>query len=99
MGLKKGEKIRKLARIEVVSVRREQLSSITADDVIAEGFPNMTPTEFVAMFCRHMRADPGHIVTRIEFVYLEPEQCCRRDHDRDGNCDRHEAPGRSRRVA
>lgn len=36
-----------------------------------EGFPQMTPSEFVEMFCRHMKCDPFTIVNRIEFVYLD----------------------------
>ena len=43
------------------------LDAITQDDVRREGFPDMTPAEFVAMFCRHMRCTPSTMVTRIEF--------------------------------
>ncbi len=67
MGLKKGEKAHSLGVIRVVSVRRERLNAITADDCAREGFPEMTPAEFVAFFCREMRCEPGTIVGRIEF--------------------------------
>jgi hypothetical protein len=68
MGLKKGEKAHVLGEIEVVSVRREALSWITGEDVVREGFPDMTPIEFVAFFCAsHRGCTPATIITRIEF--------------------------------
>lgn len=36
-----------------------------------EGFPNLTGSEFVGMFCENMRCEPETEVTRIEFEYLE----------------------------
>lgn len=69
MGLRKGQKPERLGLIEIVSVRREPLSAIDADDVRREGF-DMTPAEFVDMFCRHMGGDRNQVVTRIEFKYL-----------------------------
>lgn len=71
-GLKKGEKVQPLGPIiEVVSVRPERLDAITQADVIAEGFPEMTPAEFVAMFCEHMNCCPSTVVNRIEFKYVK----------------------------
>lgn len=68
MGLKKGETVRRLGEIEVVSVRREPLNAITAEDVVREGFPNMTPADFVRFFCAgHGFQDETREVTRIEF--------------------------------
>ena len=72
MGLKKGERVLKLARIRVVSTRAEKIGSISAPDVEREGFPGMTSMEFVDMFCRHMRCDAGTTVNRIEFEYVRP---------------------------
>jgi len=75
-GLKTGEKIVRLGRIQVVDVRREPLDHIEmeVDSGIAEcakeGFPEMTGMQFVEMFCRHMKCDPDTEVTRIEFEYL-----------------------------
>jgi len=69
-GLKKGEKVKKLAVIEVVSVRREPLAAITYHDVDAEGFWALTRTGFIKMFCKHMRCSPSDEVTRIEFRYV-----------------------------
>jgi hypothetical protein len=67
-GLKKGEKVRKIARpIQFTEVRFEQLNTITKEDVVREGFPEMTPAEFVAMFCRHSQCDPSREITVIAF--------------------------------
>lgn len=75
MGFKKGEKIEPLAILEVVDVRREPLD--TMDDPSGneesrkEGFPEMTGSEFVTMFCQNMKCGPYDEVTRIEFKYLD----------------------------
>lgn len=70
MGLRKGERSRRLAEIEVVSVRVEPLDALTAADCVAEGFPERTPAEFVEMFCRHFGGAGDQPVRRIEFRYL-----------------------------
>ena len=67
MGLKKGQRAHRLGVIRVTDVRRERLDAITADDCAREGFPELTPTEFVAMFCREMSCKPETMVGRIEF--------------------------------
>lgn len=69
-GLRRGAKQVELGRLRVVSVRRERLDAITPEDVTAEGFPGMTPAEFVEMFCTMhglKRCSPATIVTRIVF--------------------------------
>ena len=73
-GLKKGEHVERLARIKVISVRREPLNSLLSMDldvarleVSREGFPAWTPEQFVAFFCRTHNCDADQIVTRIEF--------------------------------
>lgn len=68
MGLARGERHHGLGLIRVVSVRRERLDTITAEDVRREGFDDMTPAEFVAFFCKANKCEPTTIVTRIEFV-------------------------------
>lgn len=35
-----------------------------------EGFPDMTGSEFVEMFCEHMGVDPWSEITRIGFDYI-----------------------------
>lgn len=66
-GIKLGEKVVDLGVIEVVSVRRERLDAITPDDVRREGYPGMSPFQFVEMFGRKMGCQPSTVVTRIEF--------------------------------
>ena len=71
MGLKKGEKVKIICQIRIVSTRPEPLQDITNSDIIKEGFPNMSIDEFIAMFCRsHKGCSPATIVNRIEFEYL-----------------------------
>lgn len=70
MGLKKGEKINSLCQIRIKSIGLHPISRIDQDDVIKEGFPEMTPNDFIDMFCREMKCDPNQIVTRIEFEYV-----------------------------
>ena len=72
MGRRHGEPLERIAAVEVVSVRRESLDAITPADVAAEGFPQWTPTEFVAFFCgTHRGCGPDTEVTRIEWRYLD----------------------------
>ena len=73
MGLKRGEKIKRLATVRVVSTRPEPLNAITQADVIREGFPDSTPAQFVQMLVDHYKVNPAEIVNRIEFEYIETE--------------------------
>lgn len=77
MGLRKGEKIERLAVLRVVSALREPLDRILIhgqSECIAEGFPDMTPAEFVAFFCgTHKGCPPWGMVTRIAFEYCEAQ--------------------------
>jgi hypothetical protein len=69
-GRKPGEPLVRITDVTVISVRREPLNAITADDVAAEGFPLMTPDEFVSFFCAtHPGCTPETEVTRIEWTY------------------------------
>lgn len=75
MGLKPGETHERLTAIVVVDVRTEPLCCIEnePDGAVQEGFPEMTPREFVEMFCRHAsskKCEPSTSVQRIEFRYL-----------------------------
>ena len=69
-GLKKGEKIKRLGQIRVVDVRREPLNAMTIEDCAAEGFPEMTPFQFIAFFCLEMGCTSVSVITRIEFEYM-----------------------------
>ena len=69
-GLKKGEKINRLAKIRVVSVREERLYKITQEDVVREGFPDYTREDFINMFRENMKCEFNTFVNRIEFEYI-----------------------------
>jgi hypothetical protein len=70
-GLKKGEKIKKLGQHKLVDVRREPLNAVTPEDVIREGFPNMTVEQFISFYCKgHKGCTPTTEVSRIEFEYI-----------------------------
>lgn len=70
MGLKAGEKIKRLGMIKIVTVRSEPLNAITPADVKREGFPDWTPDQFVQMLVDHYKVDPAAVINRIEFSYL-----------------------------
>ncbi len=81
MGLKPGEKIVKLgAPVEVVGKQYEPLNTLVVATAAygpaecrREGFPAMTPEEFVEMFCRtHRGCTPERVITRIAFRYTAP---------------------------
>jgi hypothetical protein len=81
MGLKPGQKIERLGKIRVKSVRREKLRAMTDDvdygfrECRAEGFGDHAdlcwPSYFVEFFCNsHKGCTPETVVTRIEYEYL-----------------------------
>jgi len=74
-GLKKGETIRRIYPIRIIGTEWIPLMDIDQDDCIREGFPNMSPWEFVGMFCREMNCTPSTEVNRIEFEYLPRRSC------------------------
>ena len=71
-GLTKGEKVQRICKIRVVSVRKEPLCLVTKEDVIAEGFPELSTEDFIAMFLELSggKCDRCTNVNRIEFEYL-----------------------------
>jgi len=73
-GLKKGEKVKKIRPIRVVSVNRECLVSMVeykGEDVRREGFPGKNEFWFIEKFCEANKCDWYAEITRIEFEYLE----------------------------
>ena len=77
MGRKSGEPLVRLGEIVVVSVRRERLMRMTQEPTYGfvecrrEGFPRLSPQEFVDFFCdSHAGCTPATMITRIEFSYL-----------------------------
>jgi hypothetical protein len=75
-GLKKGEKIIKMGQHQFTDLRWEPLRRMVDDleygrrEVILEGFPDMTPQQFVEMYCKHNKCTPDDLVNRMEFKYL-----------------------------
>ena len=84
-GLKKGEKVKRLTLIRVVSKRLESLSELErlslAEQVLEmrrEGFPGITVPEFLSAYLRASKLpDAMWPVNRIEFEYAE-EKVARR---------------------
>lgn len=74
MGLKLGEKVKKIHVIEIVSCRSEYLQMVTKSECVREGFPDMEPHEFVEML-RSMSSNkyPDSSINRIEFTYVDDE--------------------------
>lgn len=72
-GLRKGEKVKRIRPIRVVSVRREKLCDIPASDLRKEGFPNVWMSVFIEMFCKINSCRYDTVVNRIEFEYLEDD--------------------------
>lgn len=69
-GRRQGEPLQRIVTVDIVSVRRERLDSITQADVVAEGFPGMPVDDFVDFFCStHRGVSPKDEVTRIEWAY------------------------------
>ncbi len=69
-GLKKGEKIERICQIRIARSSWSPLVWITQSDVEREGFPEMSPDEFIRMFTREMTCDENTLVNRIEFEYV-----------------------------
>jgi hypothetical protein len=70
-GLKKGEKVKLIRQIKIVSTETQRLYWIDAVDLIREGFPRMTPFDFVVMFMKANRCRFDKEINRIEFNYVE----------------------------
>lgn len=70
MGLQKGEKQTLIGGpIRVTSISVQRLYQITAADCILEGFPDMSPAEFIELFCQANNCTRNTTVRRIEFEY------------------------------
>ena len=82
MGRRKGDPLVKLGVIIIHSVRFEPIRAMTDDpaygkaECAKEGFPDASPSMFVAFFCDshkgHPETTPETVVTRIAFRYANP---------------------------
>jgi hypothetical protein len=74
-GLKKGEHVKPICLIRVVSVMAEPLWHVHLhgpDETHREGFGSLLPVDFLTMFLRANPAiDDQDFVNRIEFEYLD----------------------------
>jgi hypothetical protein len=66
-GRRKGERPEVFGPKEATEVSRVPISPITQEEVKREGFPHLTPEQFVSMFCTHNGCTPDKVVTRIAF--------------------------------
>ena len=71
MGLKRGEKIKRIGTIQILSTRAEPLCAITPEDCVLEGFPEMQPIDFILFFAGEMGGPEDQEVNRIEFRWLK----------------------------
>ena len=69
MGFKKGEKPIWISDLRVRRTWREPLNKITSAGCAAEGFPELTPDEFIEMFCAFNHCSPEIEVRVIQFEY------------------------------
>lgn len=76
-GLKAGEQVVRLGTIRITGVRSERLDKMIENaaygqiEVRREGFPQMSPMEFITMFCAsHAKCLPSSVVNRIQFEHL-----------------------------
>ncbi len=70
-GLKLGQRPTVLAEIIVDTVAVRPLDSITQEEVIAEGFPTWTPTQFIQWLSLKIHCQPTAPLTFISFHYAE----------------------------
>ena len=73
-GLKKGERVKRLAVIRINHIMRIKLCFIPTDDCAKEGFPEMSPEQFIRMFCKANKCKRDVQVTRIDFEYEQSKE-------------------------
>ncbi len=74
------EPIVDVAIVEITAIRRERLDAITPEDLVREGFPELTP----AGFCQLFPCEPSDEVTVVDFCYLDREVLGRLEGLREG---------------
>ena len=73
MGLARGEKVKPICEIEVVSVLTERADAILdypKDECVREGYPDIDAAQFMTLLCEANRKRPEDPVQRIEFRYV-----------------------------
>ncbi|MCG8532550.1 MAG: hypothetical protein MI749_18080, partial [Desulfovibrionales bacterium] len=74
MGLAKGQRVTHIHQIRIVNVRKEPLNAITQKECRLEGFPELTPAQFVEMFTTHNKCKADEPVNRIAFRHMIAEE-------------------------
>ena len=72
MGLKKGQKVKKICVIEITNTYRDNLQCLTQQECILEGFPSETPAwlrELLYSMCP--KHEWPNTPNRIEFKYID----------------------------
>lgn len=70
-GLKKGEKIERIHSSTVVKTCWEHIDMISPESVIAEGFPEWSPEQFVEFYCDMNKAYHKQLCARLVFRHDE----------------------------
>ncbi len=68
-GLGSGGKIERIWPLKITGIGREPLNTITHAGCVKEGFSEMSPRQFVDMFCKHNKCTREHLVNVIEFEF------------------------------
>jgi len=70
MGIKKGEKIKRICKIRIIGFRKERLCDITQDDVIKEGFESWDEEDYINLITDQYNVKREVVMNRIEFEYV-----------------------------
>lgn len=71
MGLKKGEKVKRICIIEVTNHYRDNLKCLTQQECILEGFPDKSPEDLrTLLYSMCPRHEWPNTPNRIEFKYV-----------------------------
>lgn len=69
-GLKKGEKVIKITPIRIKYKIETIVMDVSPENCIKEGFPELTTSDFIGMFCKLNKCRPFDSVNRFGFEYL-----------------------------
>ncbi len=71
MGLKKGQRVKRICQIRIKSTSAQPLHLINEEDVTLEGFPYWGAAQFVRFFVKtHPGVSLYKLLNRIEFEYI-----------------------------